>query len=38
MDITRVVTVDVPLTRARYDLREQEPGRLAAALAAALGR
>ena len=38
IDITRVLTVDVPLTRARYDLREQEPGRLAEALAKALGR
>ena len=38
VDITRVVTVDVPLTRARYDLREQEPGRLQEALARALGR
>ena len=38
VDITRVLTVDVPLTRARYELREQQPGRLAAALAKALGR
>ena len=38
VDITRVVSVDVPLTRARYDLREREPGRLAEALATALGR
>jgi predicted GTPase len=38
VDITRVVTVDVPLTRARYDLREQEPGRLGEALGKALGR
>jgi predicted GTPase len=38
VDITRVITVDVPLTRARYELREQQPGRLEAALAKALGR
>ncbi len=38
VDITRVLSVDVPLTRARYELREQEPGRLAAALAKALDR
>lgn len=38
VDITRVVTVDVPLTRARYDLREQQPGALAAALNKALDR
>jgi len=28
----------VPLTRARYELREQQPGRLADALAKTLGR
>jgi predicted GTPase len=38
VDITRVISVDVPLTRARYELREQQPGRLEAALAKALGR
>jgi predicted GTPase len=38
VDITRVISVDVPLTRARYELREQEPGRLAAALAQTLDR
>jgi predicted GTPase len=32
VDLTRVITVDVPLVRARYELREQEPGRLEAAL------
>ena len=38
VDITRVITVDVPLTRARYELREQQPGRLAGALATSLDR
>ncbi len=38
VDITRVLGVDVPLTRARYELREQQPGRLATALGKALGR
>ena len=38
VDVTRVIDVDVPLTRARYELREQQPGRLAEALAKALGR
>jgi len=38
VDITRVISVDVPLTRARYELREQVPGRLAAALAQTLDR
>ena len=32
VDLTRVLTVDVPLVRARYELREQDPGRLDAAL------
>ena len=32
VDLTRVLTVDVPLVRARYSLREQQPGRLEAAL------
>ena len=38
VDLTRVLTVDVPLTRARYELREQVPGRLEAALRQALDR
>ncbi|GAA4412148.1 cyclic 2,3-diphosphoglycerate synthase [Fodinibacter luteus] len=38
VDLTRVVTVDVPLVRARYSLAEQEPGRLEAALRRALDR
>lgn len=38
IDLTRVLTVDVPLVRARYSLREQQPGRLEAALRRALGR
>jgi hypothetical protein len=32
-----VLTVSKPVVRARYDLREREPGRLAAAVRAALG-
>ena len=36
--LTRVLTVDVPLVRARYSLREQEPGRIEAALRTTLGR
>ena len=32
VDLTRVLAVDVPVVRARYELREQEPGRLEAAL------
>ncbi|WP_406829760.1 cyclic 2,3-diphosphoglycerate synthase [Pedococcus sp. KACC 23699] len=32
IDLTRVLTVPVPLVRARYELREQVPGGLAAAL------
>ena len=32
VDLTRVLAVDVPLVRARYELREQEAGRLEAAL------
>ncbi len=32
IDLTRVLTVDKPLVRARYSLRERDPGRLAAAL------
>ena len=38
IDLTRVLSVDVPLVRARYSLREQEPGRLEAALRKALDR
>ena len=38
IDLTRVLSVDVPLTRARYELREQDPGPLVAALARAVGR
>ncbi len=38
VDLTRVLTVDVPLVRARYSLREQQPGRLEAALRKALAR
>jgi predicted GTPase len=37
VDLRRVITVDVPLVRARYSLREREPGRLEAALRSALG-
>ena len=38
VDLTRVLSVDVPLVRARYALREQEPGRLDALLRDALDR
>ena len=38
VDLTRVLTVDVPLVRARYSLREQQPGRLETALRKALTR
>lgn len=37
IDLTRVLSVSVPLVRARYELREQVPGGLAAALEDALG-
>ncbi len=37
IDITRVLAVSKPLTRARYELREREPGRLEAAVRRALG-
>jgi predicted GTPase len=37
IDITRVLTVSRPMTRARYDLAEREPGALEAAVRAALG-
>lgn len=36
VDLTRVLTVSKPIVRARYELREREPGRLAAALTRAL--
>ena len=36
IDITRVLSVDEPLTRARYELREREPGQLEAAVRRAL--
>jgi predicted GTPase len=32
VDLTQVLTVDVPVVRARYELREQVPGHLEAAL------
>jgi predicted GTPase len=38
VDLTRVLSVDVPLVRARYALREQDPGRLESALRKALNR
>jgi len=38
VNLTRVISVDVPLVRARYALREQEPGRLDALLRDALDR
>ena len=36
IDLTRVISVEIPLVRARYELREREPGRLRAALDAVL--
>ncbi len=36
IDLTRVLTVDRPLTRARYELRERTPGQLEAAVRRAL--
>ena len=38
VDLTLVLSVDVPLVRARYSLREQRPGRLDALLRAMLAR
>ena len=38
IDLTRVLSVPVPLVRARYDLREQVPDGLGSALEFALGR
>jgi predicted GTPase len=37
IDLSRVLSVDKPLVRARYELREQEPGRLEEALHTLLG-
>jgi predicted GTPase len=37
IDLGRVLTVSKPLVRARYDLREREPGGLEAAVRTALG-
>lgn len=37
IDITRVLTVGKPMTRARYELREREQGRLAELVRRALG-
>ena len=37
IDLTRVLSVSKPLVRARYELREQEPGSLERALRSALG-
>ncbi len=37
VDLRRVITVDVPLVRARYALREQVPGGIEAALRSSLG-
>ncbi|HET7762965.1 MAG TPA: GTPase [Phycicoccus sp.] len=37
VDLRRVISVDAPLVRARYELREQQPGRIEAALKEALG-
>jgi predicted GTPase len=36
VDLTRVLSVSKPIVRARYSLREREPGRLAAAVTRAL--
>lgn len=38
IDLTRVITVNKPIIRASYALREQRPGSLAAELDAVLGR
>jgi predicted GTPase len=38
IDLSRVLSVPVPLVRARYDLREQLPAGLESALEFALGR
>ena len=36
IDLTRVLTVTKPMVRARYELREREPGLLEAALERAI--
>jgi predicted GTPase len=37
IDLTRVLRVSKPIVRARYELREREPGLLQAALDAVVG-
>ncbi len=37
VDLAKLVDVDLPVVRARYSLREQEPGRLESLLRSALG-
>jgi predicted GTPase len=37
IDLTRVLSVSKPMVRATYELREREPGVLAAALRRVLG-
>jgi predicted GTPase len=37
IDLNRVLSVSKPLVRARYDLREQQPGQLEAAVRTILG-
>ncbi|WP_206662324.1 hypothetical protein [Propioniciclava sinopodophylli] len=37
IDLTRVLSVNKPMTRARYELREQQPGVLADAVRAVAG-
>jgi predicted GTPase len=37
IDLTRVLSVSIPMVRARYELREQEPGRLAEAVEQVVG-
>jgi predicted GTPase len=37
VDLRRVITVDAPVVRARYALREQGSGRLEAILRSSLG-
>lgn len=37
IDLTRVLSVNKPMTRARYELREQQPGVLAEAVRKAIG-
>jgi predicted GTPase len=38
IDLSRVLTVSKPVVRARYDLRERDPGRLEAAVRKVLER